>query len=333
MRLKTVNIELGKTDMTKKPTNISNIRIGRKVRFELPKSSTIDHNNDDELSYISTAVMRDQFSQVDPFDIQMKKDMRKVHGTANYVNGTLNFSTNDFTMRSTKTIQSVAAKNPPKLPPILFRNQLTNDASAKNARKNCSIDQQYWDNAVRKRGILLHVSVDNQQSEHIKFRKNKIQRYTSIFMKPSNYLKRSQNRVYDRTKTQLTSSSNTLELPTYKQVNKTTKTKLKNPFDKFSYKLISIKKPTRKHAQVNGANKLQTVDNFDARATTIVQNAFNQPTELEHQCTSENLSEILQMAHRWQSTTHNLPNSDNESASKSSTSVEFRTLKKLGAKQ
>lgn len=334
MKLKTVN-GFNK-DMTKKPDD-SKTRNGRKVRFELPKSSSIDSSNDG-WSYGSGSVMRRQTLPFDqhpkPFHKQTKPMETKVHGTANYVNGTLNFSTYDFGASSKRPIVLSRPKIQPESKPIIFRNELTNDASAKNARKNCSIDQQYWDNAVRKRGILIHVSADNQQSNHIKFRKNKIRRYTSIFMKPAHYLKRSQNRLFASTKA-TTSTPNTLELPTHDQLNKTPKTNLKtNAFEKFSYKLISIKKPTtKKRTQVNG-DEPPASDDFDARALSIVQNAFyNQPDELEHQCTSKNLSEILQMAHRWQSTTQSLPTSDNVPTTESSTSVELCTLKKLDVKQ
>lgn len=327
-------MKMKEKNMPKKPED-SKPRDRRKVHFELVKSTSID-SDDEHISTINPkyAIQFDQCPPSKPSPIASKKDERKVHGTANYVNGTLNFSMNDYKTTIPIQIAPKVAKKDIQLKPILFRNQFTNDASAKNAQKNYTIDQQYWDNAVSRRGILLHVSAENQQSNNIKFRTNKLRRYTSMLLKPSKYLQRSKKRSFHNLRSSASITSNKLELPTPEQLNKMHNTKLKsNSFDKFSYKLIKIKKPSTKKCSPVSDNELQA-SAFDERALSIVQNAFNeQQHELEQHCTSENLSEILQLAHRWQTTMETLPTRDIVSTRESSTSVGFCTLKKLDVKQ
>lgn len=301
----------------------------RKVRFELPSNFAFD--NDENRAKCGADSKRS-----DKFAIASKKEEKKVHGTGNYVNGTLNFSTTDYAamQRNNDACNAIAPKET-KTIPIMFRNQFTNDASAKNVRKNCSIDQQYWENAVHRRGILLHVSSDNQETNKITFHTSKVRRYTAIFRGPTNYFKRSRSQMLNNPKKK---SSNTLELPTNQSfINKTPKVDLKsmeNPFEKFSYKLIPTKptNATMQTASHQNSNQPQPSD-FDERALSIVRNAFNQQqNELPHHCSGENLSEILQLAHRWQQSTQSMPASDNVSTRQSSHSVEFCTLKKLDVK-
>lgn len=254
--------------------------------------------------------------------IQTKKDL--VHGT-NYVNGTLNL----IQTRLPSQVNTCNAKSETVTRPIIFRNQFTNDASAKCARKNSSIDKEYWDNAVNRRGILLHVSSENQPADNIKFNKSRMRRYTSILMGSSNYKKRPKSQLLKSPKEQ---SPQLLELPPYVQLNKTQNDNAnsENPFKKFSYKLISIKPAIRKPVESH-PTKTQASE-FDERASAIKCNAYNNHTELNHQCTGDNLSEILQLAHRWQSSAQSMPVSDNVSTCESSNSVEFCTLKKIDVK-
>lgn len=337
-------------------------RTPRKVRFKLPTSLAIHNKNDvdgdedddgngngddddadDDDDSKNVAVKQKQLKKFDSHPAKLvstsRRDERKVHGTANYVNGTLNFSTTDYPlMKTSRTNETPTIPRKPKpkdieTKPILFRNQFTNDASAKNVRKNCSIDQQYWDNAVNRRGILLHVSAENQQANNIKFRTNKFRRYTSVLMRPSKYFQRSRNRLVNCSKTS-SPFSNTLELPKGNQLNKKHKTNLKsrqNPFEKFSYKLVSLKSATRKRTQIKPCESQPS--EFDERALSIVCDAFNNQIELEQHCTSENLSEILQLAHRWQSSTQSIATSDNIATRTTSDSVESCTLKKLDVKK
>lgn len=315
----------------------------RKVHFELPTTLAINGNGK------CSTVNHKRFDKFDQhpnkFVITTKWDENKVHGTANYVNGTLNFTMADYekampnngnsVLSTTTTTNACTTKNKPiESRPIIFRNELTNDASAKNARKNCSIDQQYWDNAVVRRGILLHVSAENQEANNITFRKNKIRRYTSILMGPTNYFKRSRRQLLKNSKLKRSSSSNTLELPTNQPQRRKPAPKFKqSPFEKFSYKLFPIKSMQRKRAKVDNSNEAQPfATDFDERALSIVRNALSNRNELGHQCTSEQLSEILQLAHRWQPTTHSMHTSDNVSIPDFGNSVEFCTLKKLDVK-
>lgn len=337
-------------DMPRKIDDLR-LRTPRKVRFDLPTvfannkrdDNDDDDNDDDDNDKHGTLNLKSTHKLSNSFDrhpakmgITTKRPEKKVHGTGNYVNGTLNFSTADYSMMMPVATRQTIQRQPDiERRPILLRNEFTNDASAKNVRKNCSIDQQYWDNAVNRRGILLHVSSENQQASNIKFRTNKFRRYTSALMGSSKYFKRSRNRLLNCSTTS-PSFSNTLELPKLNQSNKKQKPHLKsskNPFEKFSYKLVNIKSAARKRAQVKPC-ETQSSDEFDERALTIVCNAFNNQTELGHQCASENLSEILQLAHRWQAdTTHSMLASDNEStARESSNSVESCTLKKIDVK-
>lgn len=293
----------------------------RKVRFE----------DDNDTKCKSKSV---RFGQHPKCVITPIRDEKKVHGT-NYVNGTLNFSQIDYaTLQSNNVQTSTLKKETKSTTPIIFRNQFTNDGSAKIVRKNCSIDQQYWENAVHRRGILLHVSSENQQPNNITFRTSRIRRYTSIIMGPSKYFKRSQNQLFNYPKKK--TSPNTLELPTQIVNQPVIKTNpknqpIENPFEKFSYKLIPSKSTAEKRPDTNLHVSQQS--NFDTRALSIVRSAFiNQQTELPQHCTSENLSEILQLAHRWQSTAQSMPESDNVSTRESSHSVEFCTLKKLDVK-
>lgn len=359
----------------------------RKVRFELPNSVSIDSTANSNLSSPSPPVLitvtehRPVSHLFSGAKIGDKRNEIKVHGTGNYVNGTLNLSSNDFNMMpinktqskpSNNQVNGKSVKSPSELKTITtfqLRNQFTNDASAKNVRKNCSIDQQYWDNAVHRRGILIHVSAENQSTNHINFRNNKLNRYTSILMRPSNCLKRSSIspiRLFRRSKTS-SNTSNTLELPTLAQQQQSNKTQLKKqnfkrtPFERFSYKLTSIKKPAdRMRTQVNFVDDHDDDDNnrikpptvqpvkpmscavdFDERALSIVKQrccALNSSQcEAEHHCTSQNLSEILQNLNRWQcmtTATHTMPpTNDNQLRDAFNHSVEFCTLKKLDVKQ
>ncbi|XP_055325516.1 uncharacterized protein LOC129579452 [Sitodiplosis mosellana] len=303
----------------------------RKVRFELPTNLAIDSDDNGTHFGATDSKKSDKFLQKYPskFVATSKKDEKKVHGTGNYVNGTLSFSTTDYAAMQRNNVETcTATKKETKSIPIMFRNQFTNDASAKNARKNCSIDQQYWENAVHRRGILLHVSSDNQEANKITFRTSKMRRYTSIFMGSSKYFKRSRSQLLNYPKTK---SPNTLELPTNQPLKKEDFKPMETQFEKFSYKLIPTKSNAIKLTQAN-SNEPQPSD-FDVRALSIVRNAFNQQqNELPHHCTSENLSEILQLAHRWQSSSQSVPASDNVSTRESSHSVEFCTLKKLDVK-
>lgn len=299
--------------MSKKSENSKPKQNVRKVHFELPKAD-VQHRS--------------------KFTISTQRDEKKVHGTGNYVNGTLNFSTCEYTALLSNNSSTSTLKKETKSKPIIFRNQFTNDASAKNVRKNCSIDQKYWENAVHRRGILLHVSSDNQEANNITFHTSKMRRYTSILM-GSNYFKRSRNQLFNYSKKK---TSNTLQLPSnQKPFNKMPKEDLKsieNPYEKFSYKLIPSKSITKKkHEQTKNSIEPQPSE-FNERALSIVRNAFNeQQNELPNHCTSENLSEILQLAHRWQSSTQSVRASDNVSTRESSSnSVEFCTLKKLDVK-
>lgn len=327
--------------MPKKIDDPKKTRTPRKVRFELNNDDDDAEVEDDDDNNNRTyrIVVKQKQSHFDNYPVKLvntpKKNEPKVHGTGNYVNGTLNFSTIDYNNYvQPRTIQTTTRKKEPKIEtnPIHFRNQLTNDASAKNVRKNCSNDQKYWDNAVNRRGILLHVSSDNQQADKIKFHTNKFRRYTSVLMGPSKYFQRSRNRLLNCSKKSST-FSNTLELPKQNQLKKKKKSNSKyseNPFEKFSYKLVSIKSATKKRAQVKPCEPSE----FDERALAIVCNAFNNQTELGPQCTSNNLSEILQLAHRWQSDAQPTPTSDNNNISthESIKSVESCTLKKIDVK-
>lgn len=386
----------------------SKLSYRRKVRFELPKSGNSNQSSPSSPPVLITVTEHRPPTTTHSFhSATTKKHETKVHGTGNYVNGTLNWSTNDYSLMPPGKTQSKNSNNNSHKNNnnnnsdneciksevssrckriITFRNQLTNDASAKYARKNCSTDQQYWDNAISRRGILLHVSSENQSTDQIKFRNNRMHRYTSILMKPlPNSLRRTSSsssaaaghlRFFHRSKTSPINTSNTLELPTLaQQLNKMQpKPKLmRNPFERFSYKLISIKKPTSMRTQVNviGGNDddddddsnnndllptMQSVSSVDftERALSIVrQNGCalsNSQCELEHHCTSQNLSEILQNLNRWQCTTttatatavtaatttttpHTIPTNDNHLRGAFNHSVEFCTLKKLDVKQ
>lgn len=337
----------------------SKLSYRRKVRFELPKSGNYNQlspksspSSSSPSSSPSSPPVLITVTEHRPTTMNSiysatttaKKNEPKVHGTGNYVNGTLNFSTNDFSrMLPGKTQQSNSKTTDESIKSesastyykrITFRNQLTNDASAKYARKNCSIDQQYWDNAINRRGILLHVSSENQSTNQIKFRNNRIHRYTSILLKPT------QVRFFHRSKASTLNTSNTLELPTLaQQMNKMQpKPKSKrNPFERFSYKLISIKKPNAKMRDHDDDDDEDSDDDnnnnnnnddddrnnnnndspplmqpvssvdFNERALSIVQQNCcalnNSQCELVHHCTSQNLSEILQNLNRWQCTT------------------------------
>lgn len=316
-------------DMSKKSEYSMPKRNVRKVRFELPSNLAFDNDDNRKKCGVFDSKRSDKFA------IASKKEEKKVHGTGNYVNGTLNFSTTDYAAMQRNNLDAcnAIAKKETKTIPIMFRNQFTNDASAKNVRKNCSIDQQYWENAVHRRGILLHVSSDNQETNEITFHTSKMRRYTSIFRRPTNYFQRSRCQMLNNSNK---NTSNTLELPTNQSfINKTPKMDFKsmeNPFEKFSYKLIPTKttNATMQTVPQKNSNQPQPSD-FDVRALSIVRNAFyQQQTELRHHCSGENLSEILQLAHRWQQSTQ--PASDNVSTHESSHSVEFCTLKKLDVK-
>lgn len=370
--------------------NIDDLKLSyrRKVRFELPNTVSIDSTGSSNSSLPSSPVLITVTEHRPVSNVYSgttgpndKRNEIKVHGTGNYVNGTLNLTSNDITMMPPiNKIQSTGTNSKPMVSSELkaittFRNQFTNEASAKNVRKNCSIDQQYWDNAVHRRGILIHVSAENQSTNHIKFRNNKINRYASILMKPSNCLKRSSIspiRLFRRSKTS-NNTSNTLELPTLaqqqqQQQQQSNKPQSKqqilkrNPFERFSYKLTSIKKPAdRMRTQVNcmdnddddehdkntkpptvqSVKPTSSVDiDFDARALSIVKEsccALNKSQcEAEHHCSSQNLSEILQNLNRWQcmtTTAHTMPINDNQLRGAFNHSVEFCTLKKLDVKQ
>lgn len=326
--------------MTKDSCNV------RKVRFTLPdvQSSMIDS---DECETNSIKQQQPQTkikenSEQSKYMITTKKDENKVHGTARYINGTLNFTSTDYKT----TIHADIDKNKEKITEkvklnkistIISRNQFTNDGSAQTQRKRISSNQSYWDNAINQRGILLHVSHENfmESQAKKKFRKNRILRYTTVLTEPTNCFKKTKTRLMNHTRSKLSPSKqqcNTLELP--KENSPRTKSKqikeTKCLFNKFSYKLITVKK--KKHSPMPIP---VNIDELNERALSLVCKSVDcVEHELDHHCTSKQLSDIFEIAHRWQSTAKQQTTIDNsELLNESSTnSVEYCTLKKSDAK-
>lgn len=168
--------------MSKNSNNSKPQRQVRKVHFDLHTKLEID-NDDDEKYKTVNQLQSNQFEQhPNKFVITARKDEKKVHGTANYVDGTLNFSTADYKTVVPNKVESCTTTKSTESSPIMFRNEFTNDTSAKNARKNCSIDQQ-GDNAVNRRRILVHMSSEHQEANNITFHKIWVRRYTSVLMR------------------------------------------------------------------------------------------------------------------------------------------------------
>lgn len=164
----------------------------RKVRFDIPEKSSLCENsgteNNPRLCY------KDNINQKDVLEI-VKIDSSKVHGTANYVNGTLNFSMNDL-KREQPTDNNVSGTT------IVCRNQLTNDGSTKALRKKYLLNPKKWHNPSSHRGILLNVN------EGLSTNRSKIRRCTG------NYFSRAREKLLTCSKTSSKSSSNGLTVPT-----------------------------------------------------------------------------------------------------------------------
>lgn len=319
----------------------------RKVRFVLPATDSLDSDSDDDVK--CTADKKQPIKCV----TQSKKDVSKVHGTARYVNGTLNFSNTDYkailaneALLANAVTPPITTKSKTNLISLISRHQFTNDGSATSQVKKISADQQYWNNAVNLRGILLPVSVENHTKSQKQFRRSRFDNCTAIMMKPTKYLTRTRSCLFG-TKTKSNSTPNTLALPiASKKKPPPAPTSIEhNLFEKFSYKLAGTPTPKLKKHSFSfcfdiDADADEHLYELNERALHIIDTANavtateDEQQKLEHHCTSENLNEILQIAHRWQSSTSEttidcdkmMPHLQNND------SVEFRTLKKSEVK-
>lgn len=305
----------------------------RRVRFALPSRRSGGSGSGDDGNQPNQYVIEDTWS--------------KVHGTT-YVNGTLNSPTSDYKSTLSSDPVTKIATPKPKLK-LIARNQLTNDGSAAIQLKKLSTDQQYWNNAVNRRGILLPVRADSakQSEKNVKsLRSGKLRNYTAILREPSNCLKRTRISLLGRPKSKHIKTPNTLALPVIEKKKHQPTSNETDIFEKFSYKLADApqQSKSKKHTLRLCFDFEGDDDDYlyelSERASSIIRTvdadiaalAGDEQQKLEQHCSSENLSEILQVAHRWQSSTNSTATSNKLMPHMHDALVEFCTLKKSEVK-
>lgn len=147
--------------MKKSANSPKHHRTARKVRFELPLIKSI--HNDDDLATHYYECQNSPANSNNRSAIQTEYDKNKIHGTAHYVNGTLNLSMNgqiETPKTETHTSNKKSIIGLPNKISLVCRNQFTNEESTRTQRKKLSIkDKISWN----QRGILLNVN-DNLQT-------------------------------------------------------------------------------------------------------------------------------------------------------------------------
>lgn len=149
-------------------------RAARRVRFELPLIKSI-HNDDD----LATNFYERQDVKLIPANnnndrstIQTEYDKHKIHGTAHYVNGTLNLSMNGPIETPNTETRTPNKKNIIGLPnkiSLVCRNQFTNEESTRVQHKKLSNkDQVSWN----QQGILLNVNDNLQKTKNERSKAN-----------------------------------------------------------------------------------------------------------------------------------------------------------------
>lgn len=205
----------------------------------------------------------------------------KLHGTANYINGTLNFSSSDLKVGPILNQNKCNGTDMASDITIVCRNQLTNDGSTIPQQKKYSLNQNASHEKYSRCRILLNVQINNDNTDKCQGT-NKIRKFTS------NYFSRAKKRILNCSKR----STNSEDLFRIEYVDRT-KEDLAKPF---KYRLVSIE-PHKKEQRFNSEIQEKT----NQRSLIAIENAFNNQDKLNYRYSEKNLNEILALAHRWQS--------------------------------
>lgn len=163
----------------------------RKVRFYLPETASSDSEDETDVSNLPPKVI----SSIQNLRNFTVKDTSKVHGTARYINGTLNFCNNDYVQTNTKeSTESSNAKvtnergkkldRKPVAPPRKSESKKIHPASNGNESSNVF----YWEKALN--GCTVTNSKCERPSRSMR-RTPIIRSCTTILMSPTNFLRRS----------------------------------------------------------------------------------------------------------------------------------------------
>lgn len=178
--------------MARLPKRISAQAVVKKVRFSLPLDSASDEDIEEEVQEKQPNVS-DKKKPTEP-----KKDESKVHGTAKYINGTLNFCRNDYKPTA------VEPKSPPKkekkakkLKDIINVTTFPRSALASNSQRpiESPVCSDYWTKAFNGCKIIYE-NPANHPASPVKSakkarRRTRIRACTTILFSPTKCIRRS----------------------------------------------------------------------------------------------------------------------------------------------
>lgn len=177
--------------MARLPKRIPAPAVVKKVRFTLPMDSVSDEDIEEEKPPEESVNKKSNESQ---------KDESKVHGTAKYINGTLNFCRNDYKPKP------VEAKSPPKkekkskkIKEIANAMTFPRSALASNSRRpiESPVCSDYWTKAFNGCKVIYqapatcNASPGSATNPKKNRRRTRIRSYTTILFSPTKCIRRS----------------------------------------------------------------------------------------------------------------------------------------------
>lgn len=173
--------------MARLPKRIPAQTAVKKVRFSLPLES--DSDDVDEIDEQPKQQSKTEKS------IESKKDETKVHGTARYINGTLNFCGNDFKPTPAEP-KSPPAKKEKKVKKIkeIVNVSTTFPRSALTSSPNCQrpiespVCSDYWTKAFNGCKVIYASPVKSKKSNR---KRTRIRSCTTILLSPTRCITRS----------------------------------------------------------------------------------------------------------------------------------------------
>lgn len=176
--------------MARIPKRIPARTVIKKVRFSLPADSSSDDDIDDDVEEEILPTESDHAKPNEPANGEPK-----VHGTAKYINGTLNFCRNDAKASPTapkappkKEKKEKKAKKESASVTTFPRSSLANNNNGPIESPVCS---DYWTKAFNGCKVIYHAPSARNPAQKKNRRRTKIRACTTILLSPTNYIRRS----------------------------------------------------------------------------------------------------------------------------------------------